>query len=106
MALTKGYLNDYSSAIKDLDKAIRIDTNYISAYYRRAYLEDISGEYKDAVNDYKKVIAMDGTYREAYIGLATMMYQNGEKTKACEVFKLAAEKGSIMAEELINKICN
>jgi hypothetical protein len=38
--------------------------------------------------------------------MATAMYQHGDKKEACEVLKTAAEKGSIMAEELINKLCN
>jgi len=56
--------------------------------------------------DYKKVIELDPSYREAYIGLATTMYQHGEKVPACELLKTAAEKGSIMADELVTKLCN
>jgi tetratricopeptide (TPR) repeat protein len=99
-------MDDYEAAIKDLDKSISYDAQYANAYYSRAFWKDISGDYAGAVSDYKKVIELDSTYREAYIGLATTLYQHGEKTPACELLKIAADKGSIMADELVTKLCN
>lgn len=104
-ALAKGYLEDYPAAILDLNKAIALDDKYVNAYYSRAYWEDLSGDYDKAIADYKKVVQLDPSYREAYTGMATSMYQHGDKKEACEVLKTAAERGSIMAEELISKLC-
>jgi hypothetical protein len=33
------------------------------------------------------------------------MYQNNHKQEACDVLKTAMEKGSVIAEELIEKLC-
>ncbi len=105
-ALAKGFLEDYSSAIDDLDKAIVLDNTYASAYYSRGYWKDISGDFKGAIADYKRVIVLDPTYKEAYISMATAMYEHGDKIEACDVLRLAAFKGSIMADELVDKLCN
>ena len=99
-------MDDYDAAIKDLDKSISFDSNYSNAFYSRAFWKDISGDYTGAVADYKKVLELDPNYREAYIGLATTLYQHGDKGSACELLKTAAEKGSIMADELVTKLCN
>lgn len=105
MALTKAHLDDFAHAIDDLDKAISLKNDYVQAYYSRGYWKDVSGDYEGAVADYKKVIELDSSYREAYMGLATCLYQHGEKEKACELLNQAGDKGSFMAEELINKFC-
>jgi tetratricopeptide (TPR) repeat protein len=104
-ALAKGRLDDFKAAIVDLNKLVELDKNYVNAYYSRAYWNDLSGSYDEAISDYKKVIELDASYKEAYIGMATSMYQHGDKKGACETLAIAEAKGSVMAEEIKNKIC-
>jgi tetratricopeptide (TPR) repeat protein len=104
-ALAKGRLDDFKSAILDLNKVIELDKNYVNAYYSRAFWNDLSGNYEAAIADYKKVIELDPSYKEAYIGMATAMYAHGDKANACETLSIAENKGSVMAEEIKNKIC-
>lgn len=97
-------MDDYAHAIDDLDKAISLKNDYVQAYYSRGYWKDMVGDYEGAIADYRKVIELDKYYREAYMALATTLYQHGEE-KACDLYRQAGDKGSFMAEELINKFC-
>ena len=50
--ITKGKLKDFSGAIADYSRAIKIDPNYATAYFNRGvskfYLGDMIGACKDA----------------------------------------------------------
>ena len=62
----KSSLRKYEEAIKDYDKAIGIDSNYVAAYNNRGSAKDDLGEYEEAIKDYDKAIGIDSNYVVAY----------------------------------------
>jgi len=51
-------LENYGSAICDAEEAIKLDPEYIKAYYRRGSANFALGKYKDALADFKSVCKM------------------------------------------------
>ena len=59
-------LQDYNSAIKDYDKAIQINNNYLKAYYNRGLSYASLEDYDKAIEDFSKVIELKPDFAEAY----------------------------------------
>jgi tetratricopeptide (TPR) repeat protein len=105
-SLALGLMEDYSDAIKDLDKCIALDSNFTKAYYAKAYWDEFTGNYTDAITNYLHTIRLDPKNFDAYFGLAFIYQTRKENTKACEVISKAIAEGSQIAEELKANFCN
>ena len=74
-------MDEYLSAIEDLDACIRLNPGYSLAYYSRAYWYEFTGNYVEAAKDYEQTIKLDPANYDAYLGVA-YVYQNlGEPSK-------------------------
>jgi len=54
------YIGDYTSAVKDFDKAIQLGANKPEAFYFRALAKENDRMYKEALPDYDKAIQLSG----------------------------------------------
>ena len=63
---------DYKSAIKDYDKAIKSDPTIKVAFFNRGICELAVEDYKAALKDFDKTIELDPNYVEAYYSRATV----------------------------------
>lgn len=63
----KYQLENYKSAVEDLDQAIELENDYIDAYYVRALCYSSLKKYDKAVNDFNMVIELNPDYKDAYI---------------------------------------
>ena len=63
-------MEQYGLAILDADSSIKLDPNYIKAYYRRGSASYALGKYKAARKDFKKVCTMKPKDRDARAKLA------------------------------------
>ncbi len=52
------YRQDYTGAIKDLDKAVKIAPEYGEAYYLRGYMNKLTGNFKQAKVDYNMALKL------------------------------------------------
>ena len=104
-ALSKGLLEDYSNAIKDLDKCLTVNPSYTLAYYNRGYWYEVMENFDAAITDYKKAISIDVHYSEAYVALAYVYSQNGDTKSACETLQTAKTEGIEAANDLIQLFC-
>jgi len=101
----KYYLEDFRSAISDLNKAISFSPKIMSYYFRghaRFRLKDYNG----ALRDYNIVIMNAPKFAEAYFFRATAKGELGQKEAACLDLSKAGELGYTRAYEAIRKACN
>lgn len=71
-------MNDTVNALKDINKAIRTNDEYLELYMERAKIYMAKEEYKLAESDYKKMIELDKADYRGYWGLANV-YRNQKR---------------------------
>ena len=64
--LNKQRLKDFTGAIKDYSKALKIDNKYEKAYFERAFSKAQLGDHEGSIEDYSKVIQLN---QKDYIAL-------------------------------------
>lgn len=69
---------DYKGAIKEYDKAIKTDKDYVDAYFNRGSCELALKDFKSALNDFNKTTELDSKYVKAYYSKASV-YVSQEK---------------------------
>ncbi len=100
----KMYKGDRKGAIKDLDKAIELDTTYIDAYHLRAGLKYALQDYKGAIKDDDKIIELFPS--EVYNNRGNAKRKSGDIQGACADFKIANELGYKEAKGELILYCN
>jgi tetratricopeptide (TPR) repeat protein len=63
-------LKDYENAINDYDRAIKLDSNYVTAYIYRGNAYRSLKEYEPAIEDYSFALELNSGYTAAYINRA------------------------------------
>ena len=69
-----GYINlvdldNYPAAIKYFSECVRIDPNYVDAWFNRGYSYELSGDLESARKDYEKALQVQPNYNRAVEGL-------------------------------------
>lgn len=82
-----------NAALKDFNKAIKIDVDCEPAYFGRATIYCTIGDYRRAIKDFDKVVALDPDYPDTYScrGGAHIVLKN--YAQAIEDFTKAIELG-------------
>ncbi|KAL0096486.1 hypothetical protein J3Q64DRAFT_1707912 [Phycomyces blakesleeanus] len=84
-------LKQFEDALKDCDKALELDPDFIKVYSRRAACYMELEQYEEAVRDYKKLTESDGSNRE-YINLlrkAELEYKKSLRKDYYKVLELS-----------------
>ncbi len=74
---------DYSEAISDLNKAIKLHPGLAYAYYNRANLYALSGMLPEAADDYTKAIELNPHFAEAYYNRGLIQIYMKDTRKGC-----------------------
>ena len=95
-------LGHFAEAINSYKKAIRIEPNYIDAYYNLAFALREQGKIEDAVATFKKVISISPKHVDAYNNLAVTLHKQGKLEEAIKAFKKAIAIKPDYAEAYFN----
>ena len=87
--ILKANNNEYDSAIKDYDEAIRLKPDYAEAYNSRGNAKSAKGDYDGAIKDYDEAIRLKPDYTEAYNNRVSTKDAKGDYDSA---IKLQLEK--------------
>ena len=79
--------NYFDEAFSDFNKAIKINPQYIRAYYYRGLAYSIKEEFELAIKDYNKAIELDYKFFDSYYDCMAYMKLNRKK-EAIDSFKL------------------
>ena len=69
-------------ALKDFNRAIKIDPNHHDGYFGRADTLNTMGRYEEAIKDYNKALEIEPTLAKAYINRAIAYSHLGQYKKA------------------------
>lgn len=91
-----GYLYSASEknkdkAMKDLDKAIEIDSSYGYGLFNKALILELWGEYDESLKWYDKAIESDDKYQWNYYGKASIYGRRGDIKNTIENLKKAID---------------
>ncbi len=89
---------DNENAIKQLDKAIAVNSKFTSAFIMRGDIKSNTKDYKGAMDDYNRAIEIDPSDPEAYKARGTVKVKIQDYTGAINDYSLAIEKNSNDAE--------
>lgn len=107
-AFIKIKAKDYEGAIKDFDKAIELDPNYVSAYYNRGIVKYNLEDYNGSIKDLTKTIELEPNnpnIRDTYFYRGLANYFISDKKGACEDWIKSKKHGHPEANDLIIKYC-
>ena len=83
----------YPEALKCLDKAIKINPNYLDAYNNRGYVKMKLGDFEGAQEDLFKALKADELKPRIYANLGHLNYFKSNYKEALEYFMKAIELG-------------
>lgn len=92
---------DYSEAISDMDKAIKLYPEYAYTYYNRANLYCQSGRMSEALEDYTKAIELNPAFGAAYYNRGLLQIYLKDTHKGCIDISKAGELGIDEAYEVL-----
>lgn len=93
----------WNDALNAFNKAIKLNPQYMEAYFYRGNVYDELGDYEKAIVNYNRAIKLNPIYTDAYLyrGLA---YNNlGKLNKAIADMKKAAKLGDNFAQKFLIK---
>jgi tetratricopeptide (TPR) repeat protein len=99
-ALCATYGND-EGAIRHFKKAIELDRKSCQAYFNLGISQGEIGQYEKAISSIEKVIEMNSGKGLYYYGRGRVYLLSGDKVKAVEDFKRAAELGNRDAQDYL-----
>ena len=97
---------DYSEAISDLNKAIKLHPGFAYAYYNRANLYALSGMLPEAADDYTKAIELNPHFAEAYYNRGLIQIYMKDTRKGCLDISKAGELGITEAYKVLKNYSN
>ena len=90
--------------MRDYDKVIELDPNFVYAYYNRATLSCMLRYYDQALTDYTKAIELNADFAEALFNRGLVYIYKGEIDKGIVDLSKAGELGIIKAYNIIKRI--
>ena len=104
-AYTKYGLGDFTGAIQDYSKAIKLDPAYPLAYVNRGLAKDVLGDYTGAIQDCSKAIELNPDHVRAYFNRGLAKDALGDKDGGCLDLSKAKELGDEKAYDLFKEYC-
>lgn len=98
---TRSY--DYTEAIADMTRAIRLLPDFAQAYYNRATLRALSGQLPEAFEDFTRAIELDPLLAEAYYNRGLTQIYMKDTRKGCLDLSKAGELGIESAYEILSR---
>ena len=94
---------DYELILRDYDHVIRLQPDFVFAYYNKANILCAKQEYKEAINYYTKAIERDADFAEAYFNRGLTYVFLGENEKGLADLSKAGELGIYQAYNMITR---
>lgn len=109
--IEKDGVGDWNDGLKDINTAIssnQLDSNDMATAFRfrSSIYEDQMNDKNRAIEDLLSALSFDPKNSYAYYQLADIYRSIGEKSKACENYRKAADLGVEVAYEIISEYCN
>ncbi|HAR39249.1 MAG TPA: hypothetical protein DCS09_12115, partial [Porphyromonadaceae bacterium] len=95
---------DYDEILKEYEKIIRINPDFIYAYYNRAEIFSLEKDYRAAIADYSRAIELEPQFAEAYFNRGISRLAIGETAQGIDDLRKAGELGIVQSYSIIKRM--
>jgi tetratricopeptide (TPR) repeat protein len=95
---------EYEEILKEYEEIIRIDPNFIYAYYNRAEIFCLEKDYRAAIANYTKAIELEPQFAEAYFNRGISRLAIGETAQGLDDLRKAGELGIVQSYSIIKRM--
>jgi tetratricopeptide (TPR) repeat protein len=101
----KKVIVDYSEPLNDFTHCIRVDKNFVFAWFNRANCNAKSLNIHEAIDDYTKVIELEPSFAQAYFNRGLLYIYLNNIDKAASDLSKAGEFGLTNSYNILNRYC-
>ena len=94
----------YDTILKDYETILRIDPNFIFAYYNMAEIYSLEKDYRAAIDSYSKAIKIEPQFAEAYFNRGLSKLSIGETASGLDDLRKAGELGVVESYSIIKRM--
>lgn len=95
---------DYDEILKEYETIVRMNPDFIYAWYNRAEIFTLEKDYRAAITDYSKVIELEPRFAEAYFNRGISRLSIGETEAGLDDLRKAGELGIIQSYSIIKRM--
>jgi len=95
---------NYDQIIRDYDKVIQLDPNFVYAYFNRANIRGYRKDFREAIVDYSEAIKRNPVFAEAYYNRGLTRLSLGDTANGIADLSKAGELGIVEAYSIIKKM--
>jgi tetratricopeptide (TPR) repeat protein len=99
-------MNDYELILHDYDMIIRLNPDFVFAYYNRGNIRCLQRDYRAAIIDYSEAILRDPEFAEAYFNRGLSRLSLGDAERGIADLSKAGELGLSNAYNIIKRMTN
>ncbi|WP_158027214.1 S1 family peptidase [Labilibacter marinus] len=100
------YLDNNSTAMEDISKAIELNNFLPGAYSIRGTLRIQTEDYLEAISDFDKALDIDRNDTHALFNRGIAHYNLGMKNRCCEDWDAASQLGHYKSVKYMSRYCN
>jgi len=102
----KAFGMDYELVMRDYDKVLSLDPNFIYAFYNRANIRCIQRDYRNAVVDYTKALEINPEFADAWFNRGLAQINLGDREHGLSDLRMARQLGLYKAYNIIKRFEN
>jgi tetratricopeptide (TPR) repeat protein len=95
---------EYDVILKDYERVINLDPQFIYAYYNRAEILSIQKDYRGAISDYSEAINIEPQFAEALFNRGLAKLAVGETISGLDDLRKAGELGVVESYSIIKRM--
>jgi len=95
---------EYEEILREYETIIRLNPDFIYAYYNRAEIFTLEKDYRAAIADYTKAIELEPQFAEAYFNRGISRLSIGETREGLDDLRKAGELGVVQSYSIIKRM--
>ena len=95
---------EYEEILKEYEEIIRLNPEFIYAYYNREEIFSLEKDYRAAIADYTKAIELEPQFAEAYFNRGISRLSIGESASGLDDLRKAGELGIVQSYSIIKRM--
>ncbi len=100
----KAFGNDFEFVLRDLDKVVALEPNFIYAYYNRGNIRCLQRDYRNALIDYSKALDINPDFAEAWFNRGITQIYLGDREHGLADLRMAGQLGLYKAYNIIKRL--
>jgi len=99
----KAFGSNYDMVMRDYDKVLALDPQFIYAYYNRANIRCMQRDYRNALIDYSKALELNPDFADAWFNRGLTQINLGDREHGLSDLRMAGQLGMYKAYNIIKR---